>query len=62
MSKHKLVVPEAREAFEKYKMEIANEFGVNDPRSLASNHTGYIVRDLIKMGEEQIMNNNHSHP
>ncbi|MBS4538782.1 alpha/beta-type small acid-soluble spore protein [Clostridium sp. D2Q-11] len=56
MSRKKLVVPEARQAFEKYKMEIAKEFGVDDPRALASRHTGYIVRDLVKMGEEQMIN------
>ena len=33
MSKNKLIVPEAREALEKFKMEIANEFGVDDPRN-----------------------------
>mgnify|MGYP001036905682 FL=1 len=55
ISKRKLVVPEAREAFEKYKMEIANEFGVDDPRNLASKHTGIIVRNLVADGQRQIM-------
>lgn len=55
MSKRKLVVPEAREALEKLKMEIANEYGVDDPRNLASKHTGVIVRDLIKIGEESLI-------
>lgn len=55
MSKKKLLVPEARHAFEEFKMEIANEFGVSDPRHLASKHTGLIVRDLVKMGEEELM-------
>ena len=54
----KLVIPEAREAFEKFKMEIANEFGVDDPRNLASKHTGVIVRELVKLGENQLINNN----
>ncbi|MBU5313956.1 alpha/beta-type small acid-soluble spore protein [Tissierella carlieri] len=57
MSKNKLIVPEAREALEKFKMEIANEFGVDDPRNLASKHTGLIVRELIKMGEEELIDN-----
>ena len=57
MSKNKLIVPEAREALEKFKMEIANEFGVDDPRNLASKHTGLIVRELIKMGEEELIHN-----
>lgn len=55
MAKRKLVVPEAREAFEQYKMEIANEFGIDDPRNLASRHTGLIVKDLVKMGEEKLI-------
>lgn len=55
MAKRKLVVPEAREAFEQYKMEIANEFGIDDPRNLASRHTGLIVKDSVKMGEEKLI-------
>lgn len=34
ISKNRLVVPEAREAFEKYKLEIANEFGLGNPNNL----------------------------
>lgn len=56
MAKKRLVVPEAREAFEQFKMEIANEFGVDDPRNLASKHTGMIVRELVKQGENQLIN------
>lgn len=62
MAKNKLVVPEAREAFEQYKMEIANEFGVDDPRNLASRHTGVIVRHLIADGEKQLMKENGQNP
>ena len=58
MAKKKLVVPEAREAFEQFKMEIANEFGEDDPRNLASKHTGMIVRELVKQGENQLINKN----
>lgn len=58
MSKKKLVVPEAREAFEQFKMEIANEFGEDDPRNMASKHTGMIVRELVKLGENQLINGN----
>ncbi len=57
MSRKKLVVPNARKAFEEFKMEIAREYGVDDPRSLASTHTGQIVRRLVEMGEKQILNN-----
>lgn len=55
MSKRKLVVPEARQAFEEYKLEIANEFGEDDPNNLASKHTGMIVRHLVADGEKQLM-------
>ena len=58
MSKKKLVVPEAREAFEQFKMEIANEFGEDDPRNMASKHTGMIVRELVRLGENQLINGN----
>ncbi|SCZ05979.1 small, acid-soluble spore protein, alpha/beta type [Alkaliphilus peptidifermentans] len=58
MSKKKLVVPNARKALEDYKIEIAKEFGVDDPRTLASKHTGYIVRNLVEMGERQLINKN----
>ncbi|WP_053957497.1 alpha/beta-type small acid-soluble spore protein [Inediibacterium massiliense] len=61
MSKNRLVVPEARQALEQFKIESAQEFGVNDPKSLASNHTGYIVRRLVEMGEKQLINNHKKH-
>lgn len=62
MAKKKLVVPEAREAFEQYKMEIANEFGVDDPRNLASKHTGVIVRHLVADGQRQLMREKGQNP
>ena len=62
MSKRKLEVPEARQAFEEYKLEIANEFGVDDPRNLASKHTGMIVRHLVADGEKQIMKEKGQNP
>ncbi len=55
MSKRRLVVPEARNAFEQFKTEIANEYGVDDPRHLASKHTGVIVRELIAKAEKQLI-------
>lgn len=57
MARNKLVIPEARQALEQFKVEIANEFGVDSPQSLASNHTGYIVRRLVEMGEKQLIEN-----
>lgn len=62
MAKKKLIVPEAREAFEQYKMEIANEFGVDDPRNLASKHTGVIVRHLVADGQRQLMKEKGQNP
>ena len=58
MSKKKLVVPEARHALEQFKAEIANEFGVDSSSHLASKHTGLIVRELIRMGQEELMEKN----
>ncbi|GAB6086670.1 small, acid-soluble spore protein, alpha/beta type [Alkaliphilus crotonatoxidans] len=58
MPKRKLVVPNARQALEEFKMEIAQEFGVDDPRSLASRHTGQITRRLVEMGEKQLIDQN----
>lgn len=55
MSKRRLVVPEARSALEEFKTEVAEEFGVDDPGNLASKHTGLIVRDLVEMGEKQLI-------
>jgi len=57
LSRNKLVVPEARQALDAYKMEVSKEFGVDNPQSLASNHTGYIVRKLVEMGESELINN-----
>ncbi|ABW19598.1 small, acid-soluble spore protein, alpha/beta type [Alkaliphilus oremlandii] len=58
MSKNRLAVPEARQALEQYKIEIGKEFGVTDPTALASNHTGYMVRKLVEMGEQQLLDQN----
>lgn len=51
------MVPEAREAFEKYKMKIADEFGVDNLGNLASRHTGMIVRNLVADGQRQLIKN-----
>jgi len=60
MANKKLVVPNARKAFEEFKMEIAREHGVADPRSLASVHTGKIVRKMVEMGEQQLIDQQQS--
>ena len=56
MSKRNLVVPEARAALDQFKVELAKEFGVNDPAYLASSHTGQITRKLVEMAETELAN------
>lgn len=55
IAKNRLVVPEAREALEMLKNELASEFEVDDPRNLASKHTGLIVRELVRIGQKQLI-------
>ena len=62
MSSNKIVVPEAREAMDKFKMEAANEVGVNLKQGyngdLTSKQAGTIggemVRKMIKKYEENL--------
>lgn len=55
---NKLVVPGAKQAIEKMKYEIANEFGVNlgpDASSRANGSVGgEITKRLVRMGQSQI--------
>ena len=49
MGKRKLVVPEARDALEQFKIEMAKEFGLNESKFadfgyLSSYHTGRITK------------------
>ena len=57
-STNRLVVPGAKQAIEKMKYEIANEFGVNlgpDATSRANGSVGgEITKRLVKMGESQL--------
>jgi small acid-soluble spore protein D (minor alpha/beta-type SASP) len=61
MSKKKLVVPEAREAMEQFKLEMSKELlGTNssnpvDSGYLSSYHTGKITRKLVEIGEKQLL-------
>lgn len=58
MSKKKTVVPGARKALEEFKAEIASEFGLtpeNMGSKLRSSHTGYITRNLVELGEKELM-------
>ena len=57
-SNSKLVAPQAKQAIEQMKYEIANEFGVNlgpDATSRANGSVGgEITKRLVKMGESQL--------
>ncbi len=57
-SNNRFVVPGAKQAIEKMKYEIANEFGVTmgpDATSRANGSVGgEITKRLVKMGEQQL--------
>lgn len=57
-SNNKLVAPQAKQAIEQMKYEIANEFGVNlgaDATARANGTVGgEITKRLVKMGESQL--------
>ena len=58
MKNSKLVAPNAKQAIEQMKYEIANEFGVNlgaDATARANGSVGgEISKRLVKMGESQL--------
>ena len=60
----KMVVPGAKQAIEKMKYEIANEFGVNlgpDTTSRANGSVGgEITKRLVKLGENQLSGSNYN--
>lgn len=60
LSKRNLVVPEARDALDQFKIEMAKELGVSpenaiDSGYLASYHTGRITKKLVEMAEKQLL-------
>ena len=61
---NKMVVPGAKQAIEKMKYEIANEFGVNlGPDATARSNGsvgGEITRRLVQMGQSQLNSSNNS--
>lgn len=65
MANNKHVVPEAKEAMEKFKMEAANEVGVNLNKSYNGDITakqagsvgGQMVKKMIQQAEQNIQNN-----
>ena len=60
---NKLTVPGAKQAIEKMKYEIANEFGVNlgpDATSRANGSVGgEITKRLVRLGQNQISGSNY---
>jgi len=60
-SSNKLVVPGSKQAIERMKYEIANEFGVNlgpDATSRANGSVGgEITKRLVKLGQNQLSGN-----
>ena len=59
----KMVVPGAKQAIERMKYEIANEFGVNlgpDSTSRANGSVGgEITKRLVKLGQNQLSGSNY---
>ena len=60
-SSNKLVVPGSKQAIERMKYEIANEFGVNlgpDATARANGSVGgEITKRLVKLGQNQLSGN-----
>ena len=60
----KMVVPGAKQAIERMKYEIANEFGVNlgpDSTSRANGSVGgEITKRLVRLGQNQISGSNYN--
>lgn len=63
-NRNKLVTPGSKEAIDRMKYEIANEFGVNlgaDATARANGSVGgEITRRLVQMGQSQISGNYNS--
>ncbi len=62
-SNNKMVVPGSKQAIERMKYEIANEFGVNlgpDTTSRANGSVGgEITKRLVKLGQNQLSGSNY---
>ncbi|MTI69743.1 MAG: alpha/beta-type small acid-soluble spore protein [Firmicutes bacterium] len=66
-NRKKIVVPEAREALNQMKLEIANELGLTDydnidKGNLTSRQNGYVggymTKRLVEMAQTQMLNKN----
>ncbi len=65
MSRNKLIVPEAQQAINSLKMEISNELGiptlnVNATAMYPAIVNGLSVREMVRMGEKMLVQNNAS--
>ncbi|HHZ03426.1 MAG TPA: small, acid-soluble spore protein, alpha/beta type [Tissierellia bacterium] len=63
MSKNKLVVPEAQQAINNLKMEIAKDLGFPSINNGSSEMypaivNGLSVREMVRMGEQMLINKN----
>lgn len=61
MSKNKLVVPEAQQAINNLKMEIAQDMGIPTINGMTSQMypaivNGLSVREMVRRGEQMLMN------
>lgn len=61
MAKNKLVVPEAQQAVNNLKMEIAQDMGLPTIAGMKSNMypavvNGLSVREMVRMGEKMLVN------
>ena len=53
-SSNRVVVPEAKEAMDKFKMEIADELGVPLTNGYNGNVGGYMVKKMIEEQEKKM--------
>ncbi|HLR34824.1 MAG TPA: small acid-soluble spore protein [Tissierellales bacterium] len=56
MSVKKQTTLETKKALEKLTIETKEEFSIDDPKNLTSKETGLTVRELVKMGQKQLIN------
>lgn len=66
-SRNKLIVPEAQQAINSLKMEISNELGiptlnVNATAMYPAIVNGLSVREMVRMGEKMLVQNNNASP
>ena len=53
-SSNRMVVPEAKEAMDKFKMEVASELGVPLTNGYNGNLTSYMVKKMIEEQEKKM--------